>query len=160
MKYKATTLDVWGNQEDGYEINNFFNYQTIDGEDLENFKAFCEEHLMGDPEQYEIDDCSTESFYEIRVKDTGYPVLHLQAIYEGEADSDNSELSDGSKPLTPFFNNQGGVKPLDHEALYLDFVNNFLTIDRFAEHHGFTGAEARKIVSIGGKLNRSSRGVK
>lgn len=82
MKYQATTLDVWGNQEDGYEINNFFNYKVIDAEELEDFRAFCLEHFKGDPDQYEIDSCSTESFYEIRVKETGYPVLHLQQIYD------------------------------------------------------------------------------
>lgn len=81
MKYQAFTLDVWGNQTDGYEINDFYKYQIIDGSDLDNFKDFCAEHLLGNPDQYEIDSCSTESFFEIRCIETGEPVLHLQRIY-------------------------------------------------------------------------------
>jgi len=78
VTYKVCTLDVWGNEDDGYEINNFFTYiEALDGSELDDFEAFCKEHLKGDPLQYEIDSCSTESFFEIRVKKTGYPVLHL-----------------------------------------------------------------------------------
>jgi hypothetical protein len=35
-----------------------------------------------------------------------------------------------------------------HE-FYLDYFNNFLTIDRFAEYHNFTRYEASKILDMG-----------
>lgn len=33
--------------------------------------------------------------------------------------------------------------------LYLDFVNNFLTVGGFAEHHGFRFVEASLLIDIG-----------
>ena len=33
--------------------------------------------------------------------------------------------------------------------LYLDYVNNFLTVDRFAEHHGIQSTEARRLLAMG-----------
>ena len=83
-RYQILTLDVWGNEINGYEINNFFNWKIIDADELADEKAFLTEYLIGDPDQYEIDSCSTESFFEVRHKETGKPILHLQKIYEGE----------------------------------------------------------------------------
>jgi len=36
---------------------------------------------------------------------------------------------------------------------YLDYVNNFLTIQAFAEHHGITPNEADIIINAARKLN-------
>ena len=36
--------------------------------------------------------------------------------------------------------------------LYLEYVNNFLTIERFAEYYGFTVIEAEKIINKGREL--------
>lgn len=33
-------------------------------------------------------------------------------------------------------------------ALYLDWVNNYLTIEKFAEHHGLTENEALLLISV------------
>lgn len=33
--------------------------------------------------------------------------------------------------------------------IYLDYFNNYLTIDKFAEHNGITVDMARKLISIG-----------
>ena len=36
---------------------------------------------------------------------------------------------------------------------YLDYVNNFLTVDRFAEYHGLSVSDANKVISIGKKYH-------
>ncbi len=36
---------------------------------------------------------------------------------------------------------------------YLDYVNNFLTVSKFAEHHEITEAEASIIIDAGRELN-------
>jgi hypothetical protein len=33
-------------------------------------------------------------------------------------------------------------------ALYLDWVNNYLTIEKFAEHHGLFVPEARALLDV------------
>lgn len=41
-------------------------------------------------------------------------------------------------------------------AIYLDYVNNFLTVERFAEHHGLYKHEAETLIKLGRKVaNRS-----
>lgn len=39
------------------------------------------------------------------------------------------------------------------ERLYLFYFNDFLTVDYFAEYHGFTVEKAERIINIGRKLN-------
>jgi hypothetical protein len=34
------------------------------------------------------------------------------------------------------------------QSLYLDWVNNYLTIDKFAEHHGLTTKEAELLLIV------------
>lgn len=34
-------------------------------------------------------------------------------------------------------------------ALYLDYVNNFLTIEKFASHHGITPKDATALLQMG-----------
>ena len=41
----------------------------------------------------------------------------------------------------------------DLEDLYLDWFNNFLTVDRFAEYYGMTAEKASRVINIGRKLN-------
>jgi hypothetical protein len=75
--YKICTLDVWGNEVDGYDINDYFTYKTnFNIEELDNFNEFCEEHLIGDPNQYELNDYAN-GFMEIVHKETGKPILHF-----------------------------------------------------------------------------------
>lgn len=33
--------------------------------------------------------------------------------------------------------------------LYLDYVNNYLTVDKFAEHHELHSTDARRLLSLG-----------
>lgn len=39
------------------------------------------------------------------------------------------------------------------ESMYLDYVNNFLTVGRFAEYYKLTEDEANIIIEAGRKLN-------
>mgnify|MGYP003653607131 CR=1 FL=1 len=39
------------------------------------------------------------------------------------------------------------------EALYLDWFNNFLTVERFAEYYGMPVDKAHKVIRIGRYLN-------
>jgi len=39
------------------------------------------------------------------------------------------------------------------EGLYLDWFNNFLTVDRFAEYYGLNIGQARRVINIGRALN-------
>ncbi|UNY40497.1 hypothetical protein KLEP7_gp84 [Pseudaeromonas phage vB_PpeM_ KLEP7] len=36
--------------------------------------------------------------------------------------------------------------------IYLDYVNNFISIKAFADHYGITREEAEKIIRIGGSI--------
>jgi hypothetical protein len=38
-------------------------------------------------------------------------------------------------------------------VLYLDYVNNFLTVARFAEYYSLQNAKALKIIDLGRKLH-------
>jgi len=39
---------------------------------------------------------------------------------------------------------------------YLEFINDFLTADRFAEYHGLTRAETINLLSVGKKYYNES----
>ena len=38
-------------------------------------------------------------------------------------------------------------------GLYLDYANNFLTVDNFAEYYGLTISEASQIINVGREIN-------
>jgi len=38
-------------------------------------------------------------------------------------------------------------------GLYLDYVNNFLTVERFAEYYGLTISEANQLINVGREIN-------
>ena len=38
------------------------------------------------------------------------------------------------------------------ERLYLDWFNNFLTIERFAEYYNMTVEQAEKVIEVGRKM--------
>ena len=38
---------------------------------------------------------------------------------------------------------------------YLDWVNNFLTVARFAEYHGLTTKQAQQVIEMGRDLHES-----
>ena len=39
------------------------------------------------------------------------------------------------------------------EGMYIDWVNNFLTVTRFAEYYGITEAKALRVINTGRVLN-------
>ena len=39
------------------------------------------------------------------------------------------------------------------EVLYLDYFNNFLTVEKFAEFYGMTTNKALKLIELGRKIN-------
>jgi hypothetical protein len=41
------------------------------------------------------------------------------------------------------------------ESMYLDYVNNFLTLKRFAEYHGIDIDEAATIIQEGREINNN-----
>jgi hypothetical protein len=41
-------------------------------------------------------------------------------------------------------------------AFYLDYVNDFLTIERFAEYHGLQVEHARKLVMLADDIRNST----
>jgi hypothetical protein len=43
------------------------------------------------------------------------------------------------------------------KALYLSYVNDFLTIEKFAEHYNISAEKANKIINLGRKLNNVNR---
>jgi len=48
------------------------------------------------------------------------------------------------------------ILDLDNDAIieiYLDWVNNFLSLDKFAEHYGLDEIDANYIIDLGRKLN-------
>ncbi len=45
---------------------------------------------------------------------------------------------------------------LDSLTLYLDYVNNFLTITRFAEYYRLTREEAENIITLGRLAHNNS----
>lgn len=47
------------------------------------------------------------------------------------------------------------LKLSDEEIIniYLDWVNNFLSLDKFAEHYGISEIDAHYIIDLGRRLN-------
>lgn len=43
-----------------------------------------------------------------------------------------------------------------YQELYLDYVNNFLTVARFAEYYGMSIEYANHVIEIGRRLNNSN----
>jgi hypothetical protein len=41
------------------------------------------------------------------------------------------------------------------ESAYLDYVNNFLSVRKFADHYGLTENEANIIIDAGRKINQN-----
>ena len=46
------------------------------------------------------------------------------------------------------------IDKTDISILWLDYVNNFLTVDRFAEYYGLTVDSANKIIKLGQNIQR------
>ena len=42
---------------------------------------------------------------------------------------------------------------LNPETIYLDYLNNFMTVEKLAEHYGLTVAEAMVLIDRGRKIN-------
>lgn len=44
---------------------------------------------------------------------------------------------------------------IELNEFYVDYFNNFITIDRFAEYYNFTRYEASKILDLGKEINHN-----
>ena len=80
MKYKVCTLDVWGNEEDGYDINDYFTLcESVEINSDADMQNFMREYLKGEPDQYEITDpCNGW----LEIAHEGKPILHMWEIDE------------------------------------------------------------------------------
>ena len=91
VKMRVVSLDIWGNEKEGYEINDSFRTKKIiefedEGDTWEEtakteqniLKALIENDiLVGTPEHYSID-WETENDIAISEKQTGKPVINLE----------------------------------------------------------------------------------
>lgn len=48
---------------------------------------------------------------------------------------------------------------IDTEKLYLDYVNNFLTLASFAEYYGLSESEAQIVIDCGREINQRKAGL-
>ena len=46
------------------------------------------------------------------------------------------------------------------ELFYLDYVNNFITVKRFAEFYGISEKKALSLIDIGNEINLNLNGVR
>jgi hypothetical protein len=101
MRLEIRGLDVWGNEDDGYEVNDVYGVQgsiTVDDAATEQdiVAALIAEDVIY-PGEYEIEDFYGDSFHgNLTDADTGRPILELRAAEGPERDTSND-------PLTPFF---------------------------------------------------------
>lgn len=56
-----------------------------------------------------------------------------------------------------------GIETMEKNAariieLYLDFYNNYLTVEKFAEHYGMSVDDADKLLSVGRYIGRFDEG--
>lgn len=45
----------------------------------------------------------------------------------------------------------------DYPKLYLDWVNNFLTVERFAEYYNMTQEQAEEVIDLGHKTDNFTK---
>lgn len=95
LVYRLHTLDVWGNETDGYEVNDAFNRGFItlkeDFNDSELLDAIDNKIGLQGREYAEIDDFGALDFIEIRDKSNGMPVFHLYLDEEESAELTNKD---------------------------------------------------------------------
>ena len=90
IKLKVLDLDVWGNEKDGFEINNWLTIGVIefprktDAYDIKvssiKKKLVTEGYLVSSAiRKVELDDCSSMSFfYQVLEKKTGRPLYQIE----------------------------------------------------------------------------------
>ena len=79
MNFTIKFLDVWGNEEDGFEVNDVLSTDTIDSSELDNFTAFCNTYLRGPSDLYKII-WHDENSGEVNLKVNGRPILNFERI--------------------------------------------------------------------------------
>lgn len=82
-RWKVYSLDVWGNEEDGFEVNDRCNAGTIetsdDPPDAEVWCALIEAHIAHNaPISRAAFDASDNTFISIDDSETGRPVFQLE----------------------------------------------------------------------------------
>ena len=81
-KWKVYALDVWGNKEDGWDVNNKFHIATVDDndgkEDIINLLYNEEIIITNDTEKFDVEQ-RTEDWIEICVnEEDGEPLFWLE----------------------------------------------------------------------------------
>lgn len=83
-KWKVRSLDVWGNAEDGFDVNNEFNAGQIEipwgSDDAELLKLFKKKDYLQDDvtlKDVEFDEQSSDGFFAVQDKKTGEPLYHV-----------------------------------------------------------------------------------
>ncbi len=89
MQVTIYTYDVWGNEDDGFDVNDVFTYGTYDLEDAsdEGIIAFLNEHFFKNAQTLEtinLDNLQQDTLWiELEQADNGKPIGRIVAKDEG-----------------------------------------------------------------------------
>ncbi|MBR1760239.1 MAG: hypothetical protein IJ741_03565 [Schwartzia sp.] len=81
MKYEIYLYDVWGNDEDGYEVNDVLPTGTVVGEDVISEDRLCKVLGLGDPAKMDIDDLGGDA---LSVDYDGKPYCELRRMEDDD----------------------------------------------------------------------------
>lgn len=92
MQLNIIDLDVWGNKEEGYEINNFHSIGKIEVDDDQNLlseeklRSLLVEHGFIRPSavsKIDLEDLAyVDFFYQVVEKNTGRPIYNIELVKE------------------------------------------------------------------------------
>lgn len=82
MKYNIFSLDIWGNEEDGWERNDYFSQGTIEILEGENpiKRLIDENYLVEDAEKFVQYEDFSNGYIDILLNENGKPILELQEL--------------------------------------------------------------------------------
>jgi len=103
MKYHVLRPDVWGNQEDGWEVNDSYTVGSIDIDDVDNddgivLALIAEDILAPDANSRNIEIDGDKFFLYIYDKETFRPLIHLSLDYEAEDAVDRAAYPEDYEP--------------------------------------------------------------
>lgn len=85
-KYEIVDLEIWGNEDDGYEVNDAFHtLEYIEIEDIDDDKEILNavSHYLKDPiKNCYIDNMSSEETIYINAYKNDMPLIELQLVTE------------------------------------------------------------------------------
>lgn len=96
----------------------------------------------------------TQGFKFIRDNAREVVIQHPNGDYNKVTKGNYTTLEDyAENTVTPFKLDENGKRVYDTEAFYLEYVNNFITIERIAEHYGITEGHAIMLIDAGRTVN-------